>query len=57
MRAIVADRARNTGGVAPHNGTMHRDDTMTVADHPNLPRHPSCPLKSRFNRKKKGSGE
>jgi len=57
LRAIAADRARNSVGAVPHNGTMHRDDTITTAGHPDLPRHPPCLLKSRFNRKKRGSAE
>jgi hypothetical protein len=56
-RAIAADRARNSVGVAHHNGTIHHDDTIRIAAHPSLLRHPPSLLKSRFNRKKKGSAE
>jgi len=56
-RATAADRARNTVGVAPHNGTVHRNGAIEIASHPNLPRRPLSLLKLRFNRKKKGSAE
>jgi hypothetical protein len=58
MRAIAADHARrNVVVVAPHNATMHRVDPIEIAGHPNRPRRPHCPLKSRFNPKTRDSPE
>lgn len=54
-RAIAVDRVRNTVVVVPHSGTIQRDDTIEIADHPNPPRHPPSPSKSRFNPKTRDS--